>query len=354
MSIFRRESMKTKFYARMLAITLLSTFCLAQPTENTWQLDSQAGWQNLADAPNGSYLLAIAKIKQTLATGTEGSIADLLTQLKTDYPDLAGPDLDAYIEAEIFLAKNKWSKASEKYELFLDTHGNSWLYPAALDRQFSIATAFLTGQKRRILTVFNLTAYDEGEAIMNKIADRTGDAPIAKRALISVAESFEKREKFLDAYDTWADISSRWPTGDIGRTALLNMAQTLHSAYRSPHYDPSTLKSAQSYYRDFKARYPELAEQNSIDVNVSMIDQQLAYKKFKIGEYYDRTGSQEAADIYYNSVIDNWPFTDAAQMAKEKLAQSGLPEDPQKRKDLGEKLFDTGNKFLDNWFNPFK
>ena len=278
-----------------------------------------------------------------------------LAQLKTDHPEIEGPDLDEYIKAETLLAKGKWSKASTQYELFLNSYGNSWLYPAALDRQFSIGTALLTGQKRRVLRVFNLTAYEEGEIIMTKIADRAGDAPIAKRALIAIAESFETRKKYLDAYSAWAEVSSRWPTGETGKNALLNMAQTLHSAYKSPKYDPSSLKSAQSYYLDFKTRYPELAAENNIDANITMIDQQLAYKQLKVGEYYDRTDSPAAANIYYRSVIENWPDSEAAKMATERMVRNELSKNQtQKPKDLGEKLFDSGNKFLDNWFNPFK
>ncbi len=347
--------MKMRIFTGMLAIIVLSTFCVAEQAGQTWQLDQENKWQELSGSSDGKYLLAIAKIKQAVADGNEDSITDQLAHLKTDYPDLAGPDLDAYINAELLFAKGKWTKASTQYELFLNSYGNSRLYSAALDRQFSIGTAFLTGQRRPVLKVFKLRAYDDGEAIMTKIADRTGDAPIAKRAMIAIAESFEQRKKFLDAYSAWAEVSSRWPTGETGKIALLRMAQSLHSAYKSPNYDPSSLKSAQSYYRDFKARYPELSEQNNIDANISLIDQQLAYKQFRIGEYYDRTDSPQAANIYYRSVIEGWPGSDAAKMAKEKISQNepgkARVQEPKK---LGEKLFDTGNKFLDNWFNPFK
>ncbi|MCK5564966.1 MAG: outer membrane protein assembly factor BamD [Planctomycetes bacterium] len=344
-----------RIFTGMLAIIVLSTFCVAEQAGQTWQLDQKNNWQSLSGSSDGNYLSAIAKIKQAVANGDEESITAQLGQLKTDYPDLAGPDLDAYIEAELLFAKGKWTRASTQYELFLNSYGNSRLYSAAIDRQFSIGTAFLTGQKRPVLKVFKLRSYDEGEAVMTKIADRTGDAPIAKRAMIAIAESFEQRGKFLDAYSGWAEVSSRWPTGETGKVALLRMAQALHSAYKSPNYDPSSLKSAQSYYRDFKARYPELSEQNNIDDNISLIDQQLAYKQFKIGEYYDRTDSPQAANIYYRSVIESWPGSDAAKMANEKILQNESGKDRvQEPKDLGKKLFDTGNKLLDNWFNPFK
>ena len=113
-----------------------------------------------------------------------------------------------------------------------------------MERQFSIGTAYLNGQLRKVLKFLPLPAYDEGERLMQDLADRTGDAPIAKRALTAIARSYEKRGKYFEAYQTWADISSRWPTGETGKEALLEMAHSLHSSYRSPRYDPAALESA--------------------------------------------------------------------------------------------------------------
>ncbi|MBN1456351.1 MAG: outer membrane protein assembly factor BamD [Sedimentisphaerales bacterium] len=321
----------------------------------TWVLDKQGEWKDLATLEDGDYLLAVARIKQSVAEGNKSSIVKELNQVKTDYPELAGADLDSYMKGEILFAEGKWSKASMQYDQFLESYADSWLFSAALERQFSIATAFLGGQKRTALKIFKLAAYEEGEKIMEKIADRAGDAPIAKRALIAVANSYEKREKYLDAYEAWAEVSNRWPTGETGKLAMLKMAETLHSAYKGPRYDPSSLKSAQSYYKDFEDRHPELSQEYKIGENIAMIDEQAAYKQFQIAEYYHRTDSLQAANIYYNSVIENWPDSNAAKMAEEKIRQNNSPEgqEPAPR-DFKRKLFDTGNDLLDNWFNVFK
>jgi hypothetical protein len=321
----------------------------------TWVLGREGEWKDLSTLENGDYVLAIAKIKQYVAEGNTGSIVKKLNQLKFDYPDLAGADLDSYMKGELLFAKGKWSKSSMQFDKFLDSYADSWLCSAAMERQFSIATAFLGGQKRTALKIIKLAAYEEGEKIMEKIADRAGDAPIAKRALITNARSYEKREKFLDAYESWAEVSNRWPTGETGKLAMLKMAETLHSAYKGPRYDPSSLKSARSYYKDFEDRHPELSGEYKIGENISLIDEQAAYKQFQIAEYYYRTDSPQAANIYYNSVIENWPNSNAAKMAKEKVRQNDSPEGQQPvPRNLKRKLFDAGTNLLDNKFNIFK
>jgi outer membrane protein assembly factor BamD (BamD/ComL family) len=342
------KNLTRTFSLAVLFAVLLGTYVDAA---ETLHLGSDGQWKNAADEPGGKFLLAASKIKQVIDTGDTESALQCLTQLKVEFPDIAGPDLEVFTEAELLYAKGKWNKAVRKYDQLLDSFPDSWLYASAIERQFSVATAFLTGEKRIVLKYLKLSAYEEGEKIMHKIADRTGDAPIAKRALRTVAEGYETRGKFLDAYEAWAEISTRWPTGQMAKEALLRMAQDLHSAYKSPKYDSSSLLSAKSYYNDFKIRHPQLKGEHKIDDKINMIDEQLAYKQFRIGQYYDRADSPQAANIYYQYVIDSWPDSAAAKMAKAKIEENNAPAAEAAKKDrkLGRKLFDAGSNFLDKW-----
>ncbi len=351
------------FLARLAAVAiLLSGSVLAGfASGDTWHLDADGDWQRVADDATGKYMLAIANVKQLIDAGQVKAAKDALGQLKADFPNIAGPDMDAFMEAEMLYAEGKWGKAVKKYEEFILAWPDSPLYESALEREYSIAIAYLSGQKRKVLKVLKLSAYEDGVKIMRRIADRTGDAPIAKRALVAVARSCEKRGRFFladpdqtDAYETWADISFRWPTGDIGRDALLGMAQSLHSAYRSHKYDSASLESARKYYEDFKLRYPQLAGEHDIEAKIKMVDQQLAYKQLAIGDYYERAGNKQAANLYYQLVVDVWPGTTAAETAAAKLQIKDGPQAETEKRTLGRRLFDVGNTFLDDWFGVLK
>ena len=333
----------------MVVISLVSAFCPWAGAAETWHLEGQQGWQNVANDPSGGYLLAVARIKQNISTGqTEPALAEL-AQLKNDFPDIPGSDLDAFMAAELIFAEGKWIVAEREYGTFLDTWPDSWLYESALERKFAIATAFLNGQKRRVLKILKLSAYEEGARIMQDIADRAGDAPIAKRSLIALAESYQRREEYWEAYETWADISSRWPTGQEGRDSLLQMAQSLHSAYRSPSYDSTSLNSARSYYENFNSRYPEFAIQYDIAARTSMIDEQLAYKQLSIADYYNRTDNRQAANLYYRLVIDKWPDSTAAKLARSRAGDDPETTQAPEKKDVGRLWFDRVNVVLDKW-----
>jgi outer membrane protein assembly factor BamD (BamD/ComL family) len=224
------------------------------------------------------------------------------------------------MEAEVLLAKGKLTKAVKQYDVFLDKYPTSPLKDAALNRQFEVATEFLRGRKKTVL-IFRVSAFDDGVKVMEKISDRTGTADMAKKALLAVAHSYEKRKQWNEAYLKWSEISMRWPTGEIARDALLAMARTKYAAYRGALYDGSSLISAKTYYENFKLRYPEEARNNEIDAILTRIDEQLAEKNLRIAQYYGRTGSREPANMYYQMVVDTWPNTKAAETARLKLNQ---------------------------------
>jgi len=313
---------------------------------DTYHLSDEKGWQNTADIPESEYLLAISKIKQQLLTGTKSDVVEALEQLKSDFPGMAGAEIDAYLTAEKLYAKANWYKAAASYKKFIDAWPVSVLQPAAMERLYSVGTAFLQGQKRSFLGVLKLPAFDTGVDLMNDVADRAGSAPIALRALTTLAENQEAKEKFVEAYYTWQEIADRWPTGKTRQTALLRMAQALHASYDGTPYDATVIESARSYFEDYNAEYADAAALK-VPETINLITEQLAYKEYETGLYYERTDHPDAAKQSYHKVLEKWPNSKAAQMTQARLTPDAVPL----VKMTGRRRVANGTMwFLDNWF----
>lgn len=305
------------------AVVAVLSAVVASPA-GTWRLERGRDWKPLSEqSREDKYLLAVAEIKKLVNTGQTQAVGEALDELKGEFPEVAGPDLDAFMEAEMLLCEGKFAKAVRSYNKFLAEHPDSEFYEAALDRQFAIATAYLAGQKRSILSIFKIKGYAAGVRIMERISDRVGlDTVIGSKAALAVAKSYERRKRFNEAYLKWSEISSQWETGQIGKDALLAKARCKYAAYRGSDYDASNLISARSYYENFKLRYLEDAEEIGVDKKLKQIDEQLADKQFSIGQYYQKTGNRQSANLYYEMVVRNWPNSMAAKMAKERLEDS--------------------------------
>jgi outer membrane protein assembly factor BamD (BamD/ComL family) len=285
---------------------------------DTWRLDKNEGWKAVSTKDKDKYLLLAARTEKLINTGQADALRNEWNKLKKEFAEIKEQDLNTFIQAEIFFCERKYSKAIRSYDKFLDkNYDDSALYQAALERQFSVAKAFLDGRKIRVLGIFKKKAYAEGIKIMDRITERAGDRPIAAQAAIEAAKHYEKRKRFAEAHLKWSEVSWQRQTGQIAKDALLGMARCKHAAYKGPNYNAANLKSAKTYYQDFELRYPEDARELGIGKIVKQIDEQMAYKQFTIGKYYQRTGKTQAANLYYDMVIRSWPNTHAAQLATE-------------------------------------
>jgi outer membrane protein assembly factor BamD (BamD/ComL family) len=191
-----------------------------------------------------------------------------------------------------------------------------------------MAQAYLKGRKKVAMYVLKVSGRAEGVAIMEKLSDRSGiDEPnsIGLNAAIAVAEHYEQKKEYLEAYLKWSEIASYWETGPIGKRALYRMAEDNLLAYDKPperkrsHYDASKLSTAKTYYAKFLALYPEEAKDNEVPEKMKHLDEEMAYKQYAIGQFYRRTGKRRAANLYFDMVVRTWPQTEAGALAKEAL-----------------------------------
>jgi len=327
-------------------LAMLATVVAASSAE-TYRLSHQKGWQNVAQDPESQYLLEISKIKQQLLTGTNADVVGALESLKNDFPEMAGTEINAYIQAEKLYADAKWYKAATAYKKFIDTWPESVLEPAAMERLYSIATAYLQGQKRVFIKILKLPAFDTGVELMHDVADRAGNGPMGLRALTTLAESQEKKKLFLDAFNTWQQIADQWPTGKTRQTATLRMAQALHASYDGIQYDDSLIKKARAYFQDYNNQYPEDAARLGVPDTINLINEQLAYKQYETGFYYERTGKSDEANQYYKKVLDEWPNSNAASMAQARMTPDAVPPVNMTTR---RRVINGTTVFLDNWF----
>jgi tetratricopeptide (TPR) repeat protein len=294
---------------------------------DTLRLDKDQDWKAVSAGGQDKFLLAVAEAKELVNTGQAEAARDAFDALKKDFPEIAGPDFDGFVKAELFYCKGRFVKAVRSYDKLLADYPKSALCQAALDREFAIATAYLAGRKKTVLGFIKLTGYAEGVKIMEKITDRAGiDSPLGTRAALAVANSYQERQMYNEAYLKWWEISLEWQTGPVGKDALLGMARCKHAAYnQEPErkrslYDASRLSTAKSCYERFRLLYPKDAQEIGVDEILREIEEQLAGKQLRIGRYYQAVGNRQSANLYYDMVVSDWPGTQAAETAKELLA----------------------------------
>ena len=301
-----------RIFVCVFIVLLLVSFADAE----TWHLENGQNLKALPDDEQGSMIIAISQLKQLAAEGKTKKLLAEIPSVESKFPASQQKEVHAFLMAEVEYSRSKFAKAMRKYDAFLREYPQSPLYDAAIDREVEIGTAFLSGMKKPVLKVFKIKGYAEGEKILDKVSDYAGISPVGLDSQLTIARKLEQRGKFEDAYQRWSQISLSWPTGEIGKESLFAMGRCKHASYRGPKYDGLSLVSGRTYYENFLQRYPQEAGEYQISRRLEQIEQQLAYKNLVTARYYKSSGQKQAANFYYQMVIEKWPQSVAAQMAE--------------------------------------
>ena len=254
---------------------------------------------------------------------------------------------EALIKANKQYQKGKYAPAVKNYDRFLkDWDSNSPPFEEILEREYNIAMEFLGGRRIPILGVFRISGRASGEKIMERISEKTKEKQLALDAGVAIANSYEVRGlkdssyydaahlkwlEVLETNDKDSTISVPMPTGVLGKDAVLAMGRCKYLAYRGPDYDASSLTgrafsekgaydNAINCYQEFARQYPQEAIEASIESRLNDIYEQLAEKDLRTGLYYQKTDNIQAANLYYQMVLRQWPQSSCAQGAQKKLA----------------------------------
>lgn len=295
--------------------------------ENTWRLEENQNWDVVPVNNRTKFLSEISDAQQSVDEGKTKAARKEFSEIKGNFSDFAGPDLDLFIKAELLLSQKKLSKAARNYDNMLTKYAESPLANLAIIRESEIGMAFLNGRKKMALGFIPVSGTEDGIGILEKMIDHAGyNKQISVDASIAIAKNYEKRKKFDDAYLKWYEIYSLANKNDtINKDALLGMAKAKLAVYNSKReskrsfYDASCLKTARTYFEMFQASYPEEADKLGIAETLNVITEQLAYKELSTGLFYQRTDNKESANLYFDMVINNWPNSKSAEIARNML-----------------------------------
>ena len=106
-----------KYKMRFVVVSAVVSLLSALPVVGgeTWRLEQGRDWKAVSDEGRDKYLLAVAQIKKLVVTGQAEQAGEAFDKLKKDFPEISGPDLDAFIEGELLFCKGKYGcSASSK------------------------------------------------------------------------------------------------------------------------------------------------------------------------------------------------------------------------------------------------
>lgn len=174
----------------------------------------------------------------------------------------------------------------------------------------SLATAY-----KKALRQYQNENYREAATAFQTVINVGRGTDYAQSAQFYLAETYYKDERYLLAANTYQQFTTLYPRSPKRQTAAFKEALSYY--HLSPRYriDQTFTRQAIEKFRIFISRYPESEEADLAAKYLTDMRSKLAHKKFNAAEMYMLTDQYEAATIYYDLVIAEFPETAWAERA---------------------------------------
>ena len=131
---------------------------------------------------------------------------------------------------------------------------------------------------------------------------RGGDELLAAQSFVRLVESF--------------------PNDTLSDDALYDAALSYQRLWRKPELDPQYGDAAMETYRTLLTAYPTSPRRAEAEQGIAELEEMMAVKDLRNGEYYLRLRAYDSAIIYFRDVREAYPATEAARKAGVRLVET--------------------------------
>jgi outer membrane protein assembly factor BamD len=211
-------------------------------------------------------------------------------------------------------------RAFKEYQQLIERHPNTPHFETVLQRQFEIANLFQAGERDKAFGVRWFPAPAKAIEIYSQIVKNGPYSKIAPEAQFRIGLTHEKQRAYLSAVRAYERLLERYPRHPLAEAAQFQIGAAYRSEAARAEYDQNAANQAIAAFTEFLVRHPNsekapLAEQYRAELKVEQVR-----GLFRIGQFYEKKRSYEAALVYYNEVIEQHPRSTWAEAAQEKIA----------------------------------
>ncbi len=230
-------------------------------------------------------------------------------------------DRGVFLLAQAYFDLDERILAFYHFDEVMDLWVDSRLFGAALQKQYDIADAFLSGHKQKFLGMPILDASGDAIEMMFRIQQRAPGSTLAEKALLRTADFYYSEAQFDVASDTYAAYARAYPRSPYIPRVRLRQAFSSLAQFRGTMFDATPMIDARAQMVDLISAYPDLAREENLPEWIDNIDRTFAKKLYETAAFYRRTHEPAAAAYILHYLINNYPQSSQGQQARVDLAR---------------------------------
>ncbi|MFH1767601.1 MAG: outer membrane protein assembly factor BamD [Candidatus Omnitrophota bacterium] len=277
-------------------------------------------WKDPLSTPQGSPQAQLKEGLEFFNTGDYKRALKEFSKMKSYYPDAFEAAEAQYYIARCFERLNNHYRAFSEYEKLIRTYPNSKRIQEAVKNQYYIGEYLSETKEKRFLGV-PLSVLNEHPAVevFETIAETSPYSEYAPKALYKLGLFLLERSRYDEAKDAFSKLIDSYPDNELVDSAKYHLALSSSKSSAGSDYDKTAISDARQRLEEVIEKNPQSDVSKEAREKVKAIKDKEAQKDFDTALFYEKQDKINSARIYYQSVIDNYPQTDYAVKAREKI-----------------------------------
>ncbi len=240
---------------------------------------------------NKEYISAVGVLNSIVNSNPDSEIADE-AQLKM---------------GEAYTMLGDYKAAFNIYEQLLEQDRGSRRLKEVIGREFQVGIAQMKRDERGAIKVF------ERIIELNPLGFTAADAQI------KIADCYYQMSQFENAIDAYRLVMENYPNSEWVPYAQFRIPYCKLSNIRIQERNYELLEQSKEGFQEYIANNPQGSLVTSAQEIIEEIDITRAERDYRAGEFYLRKKRPDAGAIYFESIVKEFPDTEWADLAREKL-----------------------------------
>jgi len=215
-------------------------------------------------------------------------------------------------------AQDNLYEAYLAYQKVIDKYPFSERIQEIIEREYKIAEAFMSGKKRKALGIA-LPVDNPAIEIFAKIVENSTYGPLAPAAEYKLGLVLKGMMRYYEAEEAFNKVITNYPKSEWVTPAKFQLAACRAAVSKGTEYDQGAAEEAKEKFEEFLQQHPDAVLSRDAQANIAQLREKEAESCFDIGKFYEKQKQDDAAKIYYDEVVTNYPDSPWAAKALERL-----------------------------------
>lgn len=302
------------------ALLFVGLTCATAYAQWTWTPET-GRWINIKRQPKETAALQFQYAEELLVEGEAAKAVIEYEKVLRYYPESNYCDLAQYSIGRALDAGGDYEDAVEAYQKVIDEYPNTRLFSNVLGKQRKIADRFFQRgvDREEKFTLIRGSNFDKAIKTYRQVIDNQPFTDFSAEAQYRIGLSYFKMELYEEAAAEFQKLLDHYPESEWTAEAAFGTADCKYCQSLPYEYDTTATEDAIGKFNYFLRSYPGSSRADEARERLRVLREAAAEHEFQIAMYYHRNMKYESASLYFDSIVREYPETQWAKKAGERL-----------------------------------